>query len=279
MPELPEVETIVQCLRSSLKGKRIRAVQVLEPKIFRNPVLPAIQSLTGAIIREIHRKGKMILFLFEPEMMLILHLKMTGQALLLPSTNPIDRHTHVLFNFYRTKIQLRYRDVRKFGFFSLIRNLADIQNSSLAGLGPDPFEITSLQFKKILQNGERTIKALLLDQSLVSGLGNIYVDESLFRAGIHPETKGRHLSVPGFNKLYKAVKATLSKAIDMQGSTLKDYCQPDGLSGGFQEQHRVYGRQGKPCPICQTPIQKKKVAGRGTHFCISCQKLESFLPR
>jgi formamidopyrimidine-DNA glycosylase len=273
MPELPEVETIVQRLHSALKGKRIRSVEVFEPKIFRSPVQPAIQALSGSLIREIRRKGKLIIFALQPEMTLLLHLKMTGQPLLLPASTPIDRHTHVIFDFYRTKVQLRYRDMRKFGFFSLIQKNADLQKSFLGRLGPDPFELTPSRFSKILKQKDRMIKALLLDQSLISGLGNIYVDESLFRAQIHPETRPGYLSEPMLKKLHRTIKTVLNQAIKNKGSTLRNYRQPDGICGGFQDLHQVYGRQGKPCRFCRTPIQKKRVAGRGTHFCPSCQKL------
>jgi len=187
----------------------------------------------------------------------------------------LDRHTHAVFEFFDTPMQLRYRDVRKFGFFSLMADPAGPEQTLLSGVGPDPFEITAGRFAKILQKKDKTIKALLLDQSIISGLGNIYVDESLFRAGIHPLTRSSHLSEEELKKLFKSVRAVLLQAIKWQGSTLKDYRRPDGLSGGFQDRHRVYGRQGKPCLSCHHPIQKIRVAGRGTHFCEVCQKIKS----
>jgi formamidopyrimidine-DNA glycosylase len=275
MPELPEVETIVRGLRPALIGRRIRSVRILEPKIFRTPAQTAIESLSGAVIKDISRKGKLILFTLRPEMTLMLHLKMTGQPLLIPAPTPIDRHTHAVFEFSGIKLQLRYRDVRKFGFFSLTAGSAEPGMTLLSNIGPDPFEITAGRFVKMVQKKDSTIKALLLDQSLISGLGNIYVDESLFRAGIHPQTRTSHLSEPELKKLFKSVRTILLQAIKWQGSTLKDYRQPDGLSGGFQNRHQVYGRQGEPCPSCQSLIQKIRVAGRGTHFCNVCQRIKA----
>ena len=272
MPELPEVETIVRRLHSSLIGQKIQSVQVLNPKILRCSKKVFVQTLTGTIIRKIRRKGKLILIDLDPDWTLILHLKMTGQVFIEPKSTPIDRHTQVIFYFYPLNEQMRYRDVRKFGFFDLIQVQPEESAPYICRLGPDPFEITGDQFAKIVLPQKKTLKSLLLDQSLISGLGNIYVDESLFQAQIHPLTKANTLSLTRIKTLYRIIKKILSQAILQQGSTLRDYRRPDGTPGGFQSYHQVYGRTGQPCPFCRSPIEKIRVAGRGTHYCPSCQK-------
>jgi formamidopyrimidine-DNA glycosylase len=272
MPELPEVETIVRRLRLSLINQKIQRVQVLTPKILRLPPSLFVQTITGTIIREIKRKGKLILVDLDPVGTLVLHLKMTGQVLLVPGSAPVDRHTHVIFFFSSSDFQMRYRDIRKFGFFDLIpRHLAE-EPPYIRKLGPDPFETSPREFFRIIHSKKKSIKALLLDQSVMSGLGNIYVDESLFQAGLHPETRAETLSQGQVKNLFRIIKKILSQAIRMQGSTLKDYRRPDGTSGGFQNYHQVYGRTGHPCPACRSPILKIRVGGRGTHYCAFCQK-------
>jgi formamidopyrimidine-DNA glycosylase len=273
MPELPEVETIVRRLRSELIGLKISKVRVLTPKILRLPKENFIQSLTGAIIREIRRKGKLILMDLSLGRTVVLHLKMTGQVLLPPKPTPADRHTHVIFDFSPADFQLHYRDIRKFGFFDLIQGDPAALIPYVKRVGPDPFEISLPQFTRLVLSKKKAVKSLLLDQSLISGLGNIYVDESLFQAKIHPLTKAGALSAARIKVLYRVMRSVLSQAILKKGSTLKDYRRPDGSAGGFQNYHQVYGRTGQACPFCQSLIQKIRVGGRGTHFCPGCQKL------
>jgi len=273
MPELPEVETIVRHLRLGLIGQKIQSVEVLNPKILRLPKRVFIQSLTGAIIQKISRKGKLILIGLNPDLTLVLHLKMTGQLLLESSSTPVDKHTQVIFHFYPPTFQMSYRDIRKFGFFDLSRGDPTTQIPYISKLGPDPFEINSAHFIKTVHSKNKAIKPFLLDQSAISGLGNIYVDESLFQANIHPLTKTNALSHAQIKNLYRVIKKVLSQAILKQGSTLRDYRKPDGISGKFQNYHQVYGRAGLPCFFCRSPIQKISLASRGTHFCPSCQRL------
>lgn len=254
-------------------GLKISKVQVLTPKIVRLPKKVFIQSLTGAIIREIRRKGKLILMDLSSDRTLILHLKMTGQVLLEPKSTPPDRHTHVIFDFSTASFQLRYRDIRKFGFFDLTLSNVSDRISWFGRIGPDPFEITPSQFIRLVHSKNKAVKSLLQDQSVISGLGNIYVDESLFQAKIHPLTKAGTLSPARIKNLHRVIRTVLSRAILKKGSTLKDYRKPDGSSGEFQNYHQVYGRTGQACPFCQSPIQKIRVGGRGTHVCPGCQKL------
>jgi len=184
MPELPEVETIVRGLREKLIGRQIRTVRVRTAALLRSPLPGFRKQLTGAIIKKIERKGKFILIGLGNGSRLIIHLKMTGQLLLIPEGRPVDKHTHLIFNLQPRDLQLRYRDVRKFGFLGLLT--PGQEWSPLADLAPDPFDLTARDFYERLQQKKGAIKPLLLDQRFISGLGNIYVDESLFRSGSIP---------------------------------------------------------------------------------------------
>jgi len=269
MPELPEVETIVRGLREKLLGRQIRGVRVRTSKLLRSPLASFRKRLTGAIIKKIERKGKFILIGLEDGATLAVHLKMTGQLLLLPEGRPTDRHTHLIFNLHPRDLQLRYRDVRKFGILVLLPSGQDWP--PLANLAPDPFELTAQGFYERLQKKKRAIKPLLLDQRFMSGLGNIYVDESLFRSRIHPLTPSQALTWDLARGLHQSIRQVLRQAIKAKGTTVSDYRGPEGIVGGFQHYLRVYDRQGLPCPTCRNPIRKTRVGGRGTHLCPTCQ--------
>ncbi len=271
MPELPEVETIVRGLREKLTGRQIRSVQVRTSKLLRSPLASFRKQLTGAVIKKIERKGKFILVGLENEATLVIHLKMTGQLLLIPEDRPADKHTHLLFNLHPRDLQLRYRDVRKFGFLVLLT--PGQEWAPLADLAPDPFELTATAFYERLRMKKRAIKPLLLDQRFISGLGNIYVDESLFRSQIHPLTHSHSLSWDQARGLHLRIRQVLRQAIKAKGTTVSDYRGPEGIVGGFQHYLRVYDRQGLPCPDCRNPIRKTRVGGRGTHFCPACQTM------
>lgn len=271
MPELPEVETIVRGLREKLIGRQIRSVQVRTPTLLRSPLITFRKQLTGAIIRKIERKGKFILIGLGNGSWLIIHLKMTGQLLLIPEGRPADKHTHLIFHLQPRDLQLRYRDVRKFGFLGLLT--PGQEWPQLADLAPDPFDLTARDFYERLQQKKRAIKPLLLDQRFISGLGNIYVDESLFRSRIHPLTSSQTLNWDQARALHRLIRQVLREAIRAKGTTVSDYRGPEGIVGGFQHYLRVYDRQGFPCPICRNPIHKTRVGGRGTHLCPVCQTL------
>jgi formamidopyrimidine-DNA glycosylase len=275
MPELPEVETIVRGLREKLIGWQIRSVQVRTPTLLRSPLLTFRKQLKGAIIRKIERKGKFILIVLGNGSTLIIHLKMTGQLLLIPEGRPADQHTHLIFKLQPRDLQLRYRDVRKFGFLVLLT--PGQEWPPLADLAPDPFELTARDFYGRLQQKRRAIKPLLLDQRFISGLGNIYVDESLFRSRIHPLTPSQILNWDQARGLHRLIRQVLREAIRAKGTTVSDYRGPEGIVGGFQHHLRVYDRQGLPCPTCRSPILKTRVGGRGTHLCGVCQTLKKNL--
>jgi formamidopyrimidine-DNA glycosylase len=271
MPELPEVETIVRGLREKLIGRQIRSVQVRTATLLKSPRPSFRKQLTGAIIRKIERKGKFILIGLENGATLVIHLKMTGQLLLIPEGRPADKHTHLIFNLQPRDLQLRYRDVRKFGLLVLLT--PGQEWPPLADLGPDPFDLTARDFYERLQKKKRAIKPLLLDQRFISGLGNIYVDESLFRSRIHPLTPSQTLNRDQSRELHQRIRQVLRQAIKAKGATVSDYRGPEGIVGGFQHFLRVYNRQGLPCPTCRTPIRKTRVGGRGTHLCPACQTI------
>jgi formamidopyrimidine-DNA glycosylase len=237
------------------------------------PEKPFRRILTGAIIREIRRKGKFILFDLTSGDTLTVHLRMTGQFLLSDPGRPIDKHTHVVFDLGPGERQLRYRDVRKFGRLGIQSREGDA-TGSLEGLAPDPFELDAEGFYRRLRQKNRALKPLLLDQRVVSGLGNIYVDESLHRAGLHPLTPAGALDREQARYLWRLIRAVLRQAIRAKGTTVSDYRGPEGIVGGFQRFLRVYDCTGDPCRVCRTPIEKTRVGGRGTHLCPVCQKRE-----
>ena len=275
MPELPEVETIVRGLRRKIIGQRIRSIRVLTPTLLRSPVRRFRNTLTGVMIREMGRKGKFILIRMDSGHLLVIHLKMTGQLLITPPDRPIDKHTHLIFDLEPGGLQLRYRDVRKFGRLA-VQCPAERSLPQLEALAPDPFELTAEAFHQKLGRKKRALKPLLLDQGFISGLGNIYVDESLYRAQIHPATPADRLNRDQARNLHRLIRLILRQAIQAKGTTVSDYRGPEGIVGGFQHHLRVYGCTGKPCRVCRTPIAKLRLGGRGTHICPGCQKKLSF---
>lgn len=273
MPELPEVETIRKTLLQLVKHKTIEDVTVLWSKIIKYPddVEQFKFLCRDQTIHDIGRKGKFLLFELD-DYVLVSHLRMEGKYRLESSTTEIDKHTHVIFTFTDGD-QLRYHDVRKFGTMHLFPRGQEADQRPLNQLGPDPFEdhFTLDYFYKKCQATTRTIKAVLLDQTVVAGLGNIYVDETLFQAGIHPLTRANQLTKSEVAKIQKYAKLTLEKAVAQGGTTIRSYVNGEGEMGMFQQELYVYGQQDKPCRTCGQAIIKMKVAGRGTHVCPSCQ--------
>ena len=270
MPELPEIEIIVQDLRR-LQGKVVERIQLYSDEILRTPARYWQNCLCQKRLLAVTRKAKYILFRLENSLKLIMHLGMTGQLLLreFPSDLP-DKHTHMLIDFGTDK--LYYRDIRKFGFVDLARFENAVSDSYFKNVGYDPLEIGRETWVPLLKKSKARIKPLLLSQKLVAGLGNIYVDETLFRAGIHPKRKASQLSTKRLAQLYDAMRLVLEEAIQNGGSSIDDYVHPDGSRGSFQLSHQVYGKEGRPCPQCGRVIKKIKLGGRGTSFCSHCQR-------
>ncbi|WP_210364957.1 DNA-formamidopyrimidine glycosylase [Bacillus sp. REN3] len=275
MPELPEVETVRRTLEVLAVGKQINDVTITWPKMIKRPEETGqfSDALKGQHLQEIGRRGKFLIFYTE-KLALVSHLRMEGKYGLFKSDDPVDKHTHVIFHF-TDGTELRYKDVRKFGTMHLYEKGKEFEIQPLADLGPEPFSdqfsIEWLSAK--LKRTTRKIKPALLDQKILVGLGNIYVDEALFRAKIHPERLANSLSREEEEVLFKEIVNTLSEAVEKGGSTIRSYVNSQGQIGMFQLQLFVYGRKGEPCKICGTPLQKTVVGGRGTHFCPSCQQL------
>ncbi|WP_199425613.1 DNA-formamidopyrimidine glycosylase [Thermaerobacillus caldiproteolyticus] len=274
MPELPEVETIRRTLIPLTVGKTIQDVKVFWPNIIKHPsnVTQFIEILKGQTIQQIGRRGKFLKFFFD-EHVLVSHLRMEGRYLLQTTEVSLDPHTHVIFQF-TDGTELRYRDVRKFGTMHVFKKGEEEQQSPLLNLGPEPFSqsFTPGVLADKLQKTNRKIKTVLLDQAVVVGLGNIYVDEALFRARIHPERPASSLTTEEIERLHHEIVATLQEAVEKGGSTVRSYVNTQGETGMFQLQLFVYGRKGEPCKQCGHPIQKIVVSGRGTHYCERCQQ-------
>jgi formamidopyrimidine-DNA glycosylase len=274
VPELPEVETVVRDLRPLLVGRRIASVQVGKKKLRRRWSATWRQHLTGRQVAEIRRRGKWILVVLDEGLALVIHLGMTGQLRVMSAQEPCAAHTHLVFDLDEGEEQLRFRDVRRFGSATLFRNVDEVEHFFLfAGLGPEPFDLDPRYWNKCLAATRRCLKAVLLDQRVVAGVGNIYADEALFEARLHPARIGRELTGAEANRLRRAIEVVLTRAIEKRGSSIRNYLGGSGLKGQYQEEFRAYGCTGQPCPRCRTPIQQIRLAGRSTHFCPRCQRL------
>ncbi|MGX7172553.1 DNA-formamidopyrimidine glycosylase [Enterococcus ratti] len=274
MPELPEVETVRRGLLRLVIGKKIQKIQVRWPKIIEQPETPIFEaSLIGEEIISISRRGKFLIFHLN-HYDLISHLRMEGKYKFVEKNASIDKHTHVIF-FFEDGSQLRYHDVRKFGRMVLVEKDTSASYKGIMKLGPEPVPDQFLleAFISGLKKSHKAIKVLLLEQKLVTGLGNIYVDEVLWEAKIHPEQPANTLKLKEAKWLRKSIIDVLSRAIEAGGTTIRSYLNALGESGNFQVALHVYGQTGKPCVRCHTPIVKIKVAQRGTHYCPNCQRL------
>lgn len=274
MPELPEVETVRRTLRTLVIGKTIAAVSVRLPRIIQRPEPDQFGSaLVGQTIREIGRRGKFLRIMLD-DLTLVSHLRMEGRYGVFSAAEPVEKHTHVIFHFTDGS-ELRYKDVRQFGTMHLFAKGEELSAKPLQGLGAEPLdpEFTPEVLRGLLRGRSGKIKPLLLNQTLVAGIGNIYADEALFRARLHPERTADSLSAREIRRLHEAIVATLREAVEAGGSSIKSYVNGQGEMGMFQQQLLVYGRKDEPCPNCGKPIAKSVVGGRGTHVCPRCQPL------
>lgn len=277
MPELPEVETVRRTLQRLVKGKTIETVDIKWPNIIKRPGEPEefARRMVGETIQTIERRGKLLLFHLDHYVM-VSHLRMEGKYRVHETGEPYDKHVHVVFTF-TDGTELRYHDVRKFGTMHLFQPGEEEKELPLSQLGYEPFSdsFTPDYLWEQLKKTSRVVKTALLDQKIVVGLGNIYVDEVLFKSGIHPETKANQLSLASCKVLHKHIIETLQVAVDAGGSTIRSYINSQGDIGTFQLQLLVYDRRGEPCQTCGSIIEKTVVGGRGTHFCVTCQKRPS----
>lgn len=270
MPELPEVETIARGLHKRVAGERIESVWVgNKPEPLKSSPAAITRALEGSTIQRVQRVGKHIVMDLSSrhgasKSQWIIHLGMTGRMLVCNPDAELAKHTHLVAHLSSGR-ELRFIDPRRFGRL-------EVRESGFRGPGTEPLQVSAGEFASLFHKSKALIKAALLNQKFLHGVGNIYADEALFRAGVRPRRRAHTLTRAELERLHAGVQAVLKEAIAAGGSSVSDYVDADGEAGFFQLQHRVYGREGEPCLVCKTPIKKIVVAGRGTHYCPRCQK-------
>lgn len=270
MPELPEVETVRQTLRNFVLGHHIEAIDVLWPNMIDGDIEQFKNQLVGQTIHEISRKGKYLIFIFD-DVAMISHLRMEGKYLYETTDTSIEKHSHVLFHLDRG-MDLRYHDVRKFGRLEIVSKENYLDELPLSKLGPEPFDLDWKEFKKSIQTSHLPVKTVLLDQTKIAGLGNIYANEVLYRAKIHPMTKASDLSDARIKKIIEMSCEVLNEAIQMGGTTIRSFSS-NGIHGLFSQKLDVHGRFKETCHRCGHTITKKKINGRTAYYCSHCQKI------
>ena len=272
MPELPEVETVRRRLEPVLTGRRFERVEITDPRLVR-PHEPdeVAAELQGERVASVERRGKYLILRFETDRVLLIHLRMTGSLRHSAAGLADDPHRRALVRLDDGS-DVAYRDVRRFGTWLLLEP-GELDAYLAPRLGEEPLgaPFTAARLGQLLARRRAPVKAALLDQRTLAGMGNIYVDEALWRAKIHPLRPAESLEPNELRRLHRAVRTSLEHGLARQGSTLRDYKLPDGGSGSMQHEFKVYGRGGDPCDRCGTPIAKIRVAGRGTWFCPACQ--------
>jgi formamidopyrimidine-DNA glycosylase len=279
MPELPEVETVANGVHARIHGQTVVGVQTSnKPQTFKSPPDEIIEALTGSRIDRVHRVGKTIVLDLsrkdlsrrkKPTQFLI-HLGMTGRLLVSTPDTPIPPPTHAILTLSGGPDgirELRFVDPRRFGRLSVVA-----PDTKYEGPGAEPLTIPLEDFIALFRNRKTPIKAALLNQSLLHGVGNIYADEALFHAGIRPSRQAGRLTRTELTRLRTALIKVLTEAIELGGSSVSDYVDADGVAGFFQLRHHVYSRTGQPCRVCGTPIKRIVIGGRSTHYCTTCQK-------
>ncbi len=274
MPELPEVETVRQGLLKRALRRRLAAVEVHNPLVIVGSVDDFTEAVAGRRIESVVRKGKALALELVAKngaapRYLLVRLGMTGQLTVAPQGAPLEPHTHVRILFEGGAEEIRYRDPRRFGRLRCCTR--EQLDQVFASLGPDAPEITAQQFFRAMQGRHGTIKGWLLNQKMLAGLGNIYADEALFEAGIHPLSQPGRISKSAARRLHRAVKRILARAVALQGTSFRDYIDIEGQPGNFQPRLKVYQRTGEPCRRCGQNIRRVVVAGRSSHFCPNCQ--------
>ena len=273
MPELPEVETVRQVLRKNVLGKKILGVEVRCPRIVQDISLEEfVNSLVGKEIIEINRMGKYMYFVLSDDTFLISHLRMEGKYFLKDKSLEYDKHEHIIFHL-NDNLDLRYADVRKFGTMDLRNKKNLLTIHPLSDLGPDATSIDVDYLFEKCQKSHMKLKALLLDQSIVAGIGNIYADEICYKAKLSPEKECKNITKEEVAMICEASASILNEAIKAGGTTIRSYTSSLGVTGLFQVNLNVHTKAGEPCPICKEIIIKKRVSGRGTYLCPNCQKL------
>jgi len=262
MPELPEVETVVRSLRPAIVGRRILNAEFTGLRVLIGSPRKTAGALAGRKVVAVERHGKFISIRLDRGF-LVVHLGMTGRLLI---DGALSKWTHAIFTLDRGS--LVYEDPRQFGRIEYGEELP----ARVAALGPEPLEVTAAEFARRVKQRKSPVKAVLLNQAVVRGVGNIYADEALFRAGVHPKRIAASLRADRVGRIHAAVQEVLTEAIDRRGSSVSNYVDAEGCQGSFQTEHRVYQRTGEPCVKCGTPIRRILVAQRGTHYCPKCRK-------
>jgi formamidopyrimidine-DNA glycosylase len=272
MPELPEVETVRRALIKKLKGKHIKEITVLHNNIFEKQDIENVkENIKNQTINDISRRGKWLEFVLD-DYYLLSHLRMEGKYIYRNLDDPIEKHEHVLFNI-DNNFSLRYKDVRKFGKMYLIKK-DELEKSPISKLGLEPWdkELTPSYLKEKYQKKSLPIKTVLLDQEIITGIGNIYADEILFLSRINPHKKAKDIKEKELQRIIDNTKQVLDKAIEEKGTTIRSYTSEEGVTGNNQNNLYVHMRQGEPCSVCKNKIIKEKIGGRGTYYCKYCQK-------
>jgi len=270
LPELPEVETIARGLKLLVQDRMITGSTLCYKKIIRGDPDLFQKNIVCQRITRVWRRAKLLILDLSGSSHLVFHLKMTGKVWI-PCTDACpDKHTHIIFHLDNGE-SIFFEDQRKFGYCALFNSDELKSWKFFAGLGPEPLQLSLDEFVRIFSSKKTRIKALLLDQKIIAGIGNIYADESLFMAGIHPETPAGKLSFDELQALYQSLKDVLLQAIDAGGSSFRNYRNALGYSGMFQDKFLVYGKKGQCCPKCQTIIKTCRVAGRTSSICPVCQ--------
>ena len=294
-PNFPEVETVANGVHERVAGQRIEQVWTSgKPQTFKTPEAEIVETLTGTRIERVRRVGKTVVVdvrgsaatktqissgddkagqAKSPTAQLLVHLGMTGRLLVSAPEVPWPPHTHAVLTLHDGR-ELRFVDPRRFGRLSIVHptpDAADEAETGYSGPGAEPTTISPVEFARLFRGRKLAIKAALLNQSLVHGVGNIYADESLFRAGIRPRKAAGRLTRAELDRLHTALQAILARAIELGGSSVSDYVDAAGVRGFFQTEHKVYGRAGESCLDCTTPLKKLIVGGRTTIYCPKCQ--------
>lgn len=274
MPELPEVETVRRILEPQLVGRTVEAVEVCNEQIIAHPEAEQFAAhLQGQTLNNISRRGKFLTLHFESGDRLTLHLRMTGQLLVMPEEEPVEKHTHLILSLLGGD-QLRYTDVRRFGRFWYFQKDETDTLTGQEALGPEPIDpiLTADYLKSKLGRRKKTIKEMLHDQTVVAGIGNIYSDEILFVAGIYPGAKCDALSNADWGRLASAIPKVILWGIDADQMTPEEYLRGKGKEYRDTQRLRVYGRSGQPCPTCGEALCRKVIGSRSSTYCPSCQK-------
>ncbi len=274
MPELPEVETIRRTLEKKILYRPVRGVEVLYPKVLRNCSEEQLErALLGRSFIELDRRGKYLLCSLDSGQQLVIHLRMTGRLTAVPTDAAVEKHTSFRFHL-QDGLDLRLVDQRKFATVDLVDCLGGGAVKALEILGKEPLDedFTPEYLAEQLADRRAAVKSVLLDQRRVAGLGNIYADESLHRAGIFPGKIAGKLTQEEIKRLHESIQQVIREGITHRGTTFRDYVDGEGRRGGFQDLLRVYGREGEPCTTCGEPIARIKLAGRSSCFCPRCQR-------